>query len=70
MGNVFGFGVRGPLTPWTTASAYIQFWAFVENFDRRKGHRTRLTFGKAGRSSKAPGAPVAGRLRALFARRD
>ena len=36
IGNTFAFGVRGPVTPYTTVKGYIQFWAFVENDGRSK----------------------------------
>lgn len=36
LGNIFGFGVRRQITPWTRATAYISVWAVVESENRRK----------------------------------
>jgi predicted porin len=36
LGNQLGFGVRGHITPWTTVTAYVQFWAYIESDDRNK----------------------------------
>ncbi len=67
--NTFGFGVRGPLTQYTTASAYIQLWAFVENFDRRKGQDTPPDVRQGWAKLEGPWGSVSiGRLRALFSR--
>ena len=67
--NTFGFGVRGPLTQWTTASAYIQLWAFVENFDRRKGQDTPPDVRQGWAKLEGPwGSVQAGRVPALFSR--
>ena len=67
--NVFGFGVRGPLTPNTTMSAYMQIWAITENFDRRKAVANypdvRIAYGKL---EGLWGSVTAGRVRALFSR--
>ena len=37
LGNIFGFGVKAPVTDWTTAKAYIQVWAWVESLGQDKG---------------------------------
>jgi len=67
--NTFGFGVRGPLTPYTTASAYIQIWAFVENFDRRKGQETPPDVRQGWAKLEGPwGSVQIGRVPALFSR--
>jgi hypothetical protein len=67
--NTFGFGVRGPVTPYTTASAYIQLWAFVENFDRRKGQDTPPDVRQGWAKLEGPwGSVQAGRVPALFSR--
>jgi hypothetical protein len=69
MSNQFGFGVRGPLTPSTTASAYIQISAFVENFDRRKGQPTPPDVQQGWAQLEGPwGSFMAGRVPALFSR--
>jgi hypothetical protein len=38
IGNTFAFGVRGPMTPYTTVKGYIQFWAWIENDGESKGN--------------------------------
>ncbi len=38
IGNTFAFGVRGPVTPYTTVKGYIQFWAWVENDGETKSN--------------------------------
>jgi hypothetical protein len=38
--NTFGFGVRGPLTEYTTVKGYIQIWAWVENASEQRGAAT------------------------------
>jgi hypothetical protein len=69
VGNQLGFGVRGPVTPYTTASAYIQIWAFVENFDRRKGQPTPPDMRQGWAKLEGPwGSLIAGRVPALFSR--
>jgi hypothetical protein len=69
VGNQFGFGARGHITPYTTASAYIQVWAFVENFDRRKGQPTPPDVRQGYAKLEGPwGSVSAGRLPALFSR--
>lgn len=69
VGNLLGFGARGPVTPNTTATAYIQLWAFVENFDRRKGQPTPPDMRQGWAKLEGPwGSVAAGRLPALFSR--
>jgi predicted porin len=36
LGNIFGLGFRYHLTPWTTLTAYFQYWADIESESRRK----------------------------------
>ena len=36
LGNIFGFGVRRHITEWTTVTAYISIWAYIESEERRK----------------------------------
>jgi hypothetical protein len=67
--NQFGFGGRGPVTPYTTASVYVQLWAFVENFDRRKGQPTPPDVRQGWAKLEGPwGSFMAGRVPALFSR--
>jgi hypothetical protein len=67
--NIFGFGVRGPVTPDTTVSAYMQVWAFIENFDRRKAQPNPPDVRQAYAKVEGPwGSVTAGRVRALFSR--
>jgi hypothetical protein len=69
VGNEFGFGVRGPLTSYTTASAYIQIHVFVENFDRREGQPIPPDVRQGYAKLEGPwGSVLAGRVPALFSR--
>jgi predicted porin len=36
LGNIFGVGFRYHLTPWTTLTAYLQYWTDIESESRRK----------------------------------
>lgn len=36
LGNIFGFGIRTHLTPYTTLTGYLQYWADIESDSRRK----------------------------------
>jgi hypothetical protein len=54
--NVFGFGVRNQLTPYTTVTAYVQFWAFVETTDGKRICPITRTRGRDTPSSKVRGA--------------
>lgn len=36
LGNILGFGVRFHLTPYTTLTGYLQYWADIESESRRK----------------------------------
>ena len=67
--NVFGFGVRTKLTEWTTLSAYVQLWAFVEN-DGRQKNLPNFVDARQGyaRLEGRWGYFQAGRMRALFSR--
>jgi hypothetical protein len=53
--NVFGFGLRGPVTEWTKFTAYIQFWAFIENDARQKNLINPSMRDRATRRSRVPG---------------
>jgi porin-like protein len=67
--NVFGFGVRGPLTEWTKLSVYVQFWAYVENDGRQKNLPNQVDARQGWAKLEGPwGALTAGRVRALFSR--
>ncbi len=67
--NVFGFGARGKLTPWTTLSAYVQFWAYIENDGRQKNLPNQVDARQGYARLEGPwGAFTAGRMRALFSR--
>jgi hypothetical protein len=67
--NVFGFGVRGHLTPTTTLTAYVQFWAFIENNGRQKNLPNYPDARQGYAKLEGPwGAFTAGRTRTLFSR--
>jgi hypothetical protein len=67
--NILGFGVRGKLTPWTTMTAYVQLWMFVESEGRQK-NRPNPPDARQGwaRLDGWWGSFLAGRTRALFSR--
>jgi hypothetical protein len=67
--NVFGFGVRGQLTPWTTITTYIQVWAFIENENRQRSTRSLPDMRQGWAKLEGPwGSLTAGRVRGLFSR--
>jgi hypothetical protein len=67
--NIFGFGARGKITNYTTLSAYVQFWAFVENDGRQKNLPNPVDARQGYARLDGPwGAFTAGRMRALFSR--
>jgi hypothetical protein len=67
--NVFGFGVRGPLTPDVSVTSYIQIWAFVENDGRQKNLPNFADVRQGYVKVDAPwGTVTVGRTRALFSR--
>jgi hypothetical protein len=67
--NVFGFGVRTKITPWTTLTAYIQLWAFVESEGRQKNFPNFVDARQGYAQLSGPwGSFLAGRTRALFSR--
>jgi hypothetical protein len=69
IGNVFGFGVRGPITPYTTLTAYIQMWAFIESAGRQKNQPNYMDVRQGYTKIEGPwGSLLAGRTRALFSR--
>jgi hypothetical protein len=67
--NTFGFGVRGKLTEWTTISAYVQLWAYIEN-DNRQKNTLNLADMRQGyvKLDGLWGSLVVGRTRGLFSR--
>lgn len=67
--NIFGFGVRGPLTQYTTVSTYVQIWAFTENNGRQKNLPNYPDVRQGYAKLEGPwGSLTAGRMRALFSR--
>jgi hypothetical protein len=67
--NAFGFGARTHIAENTAVSAYVQFWAFVENNGRQKNlpnyPDARQGYGKL----EGPwGSLIVGRTRGLFSR--
>ncbi len=67
--NVFGFGVRSQLTPYTTATAYVQIWMFVENNGRQKNLPNYPDARQGYAKLEGPwGSFTAGRMRTLFSR--
>jgi len=69
LGNQLGVGVRGQVTPWTTVTAYIQMWAYIESEDRNKSNPNypdvRQGYAKL---EGLWGSFTAGRQRTLFSR--
>jgi hypothetical protein len=69
LGNQLGFGVRGQLTPWTTVTAYVQMWGYIESEDRNKSNPNypdmRQGYAKL---EGLWGSFTAGRTRTLFSR--
>lgn len=69
IGNTLGVGVRGLVTPWTTATAYIQIWAFVESESRQKNRPNYADVRQGYAKLEGPwGMFLAGRTRTLFSR--
>ena len=69
IGNTFGLGVRGQVTPWTTVMGYIQFWAYVESEGRQKNVRNYADVRQGYAKLEGWwGSLLAGRTRALFSR--
>ena len=67
--NILAFGVRGKLTEWTTLSAYIQLWAFIENDGRQKNLPNVADVRQGWAKLEGPwGSFMAGRVRGLFSR--
>ena len=69
IGNQLGLGVRGQVTQWTTAMAYIQIWAYAESEGRQK-NRPNPADVRQGYAKLEGwwGSFLAGRTRALFSR--
>jgi hypothetical protein len=69
IGNTLGIGVRQQLTPWTTVTGYIQFWAYVESEGRQKNVRNYIDVRQGYAKLEGWwGSFLAGRTRALFSR--
>jgi hypothetical protein len=69
IGNQLGLGVRGPVTPWTTASGYIQIWAYIESLDRNKASPNFPDVRQGYAKLEGPwGSFLAGRTRTLTSR--
>jgi hypothetical protein len=67
--NIFGVGVRGKLTEWTTLSVYMQFWSFIENDGRQKNLPNQADVRQGWAKLEGPwGSFTAGRVRGLFSR--
>jgi len=67
--NQLGLGVRSSLSPWTTVTAYIQIWAYIESEGRQK-NRPNLADVRQGylKLDGWWGNLTVGRTRALFSR--
>jgi hypothetical protein len=70
MSNMFGFGVRGPVSGDTTIKGYIQIWAWVENLgeDKTQLNQADVRQGYLKLEGKRWGSLLVGRSRSLFAR--
>lgn len=69
IGNTFGFGVRAPVTEWTTAKAYVQFWAWVESTGQDKSQINFADVRQGYVKLEGPwGSLLVGRSRGLFSR--
>ena len=69
LGNQLGLGVRGQVTPWTTVTGYVQFWAFVESDQRDKSQPNYVDARQGYAKLEGPwGSLLAGRTRTLFSR--
>jgi hypothetical protein len=69
IGNSLGFGARYSLTEKTTATAYIQFWSFVESTRRNKSLPNPADLKQGYAQIEGPfGTFIAGRARCLFSR--
>ncbi len=69
IGNTLGVGVRQQITPWSTVTGYIQFWAYVESEGRQKNVRNYIDVRQGyAKFESWWGSILAGRTRALFSR--
>ena len=69
IGNQVGLGVRGQVTPWTTVTGYVQFWAFIESDQRDKSQPNPVDARQGYVKLEGPwGSFLAGRTRTLFSR--
>lgn len=69
IGNILGFGVRGPLVGSTKVATFVQIWSFIENEGRARAPRSLPDIRQGwGRIEGPWGAFTAGRVRGLFSR--
>jgi hypothetical protein len=69
LSNIFGFGLRGPVTESTKVSVYLQLWMFIENDGRQKNQLTVPDARQGYVKLEGPwGSLAVGRMRGLFAR--
>jgi hypothetical protein len=69
LGNQFNFGVRGPVTPYTTVTGYISIWAFIESISQAKANANPADIRQGYAKLEGPwGSFLAGRTRTLFSR--
>ena len=67
--DVFGFGVRRQPTQWTTATAYMSIWAFIESEAHRKYRPVPADVREGYVKLEGPwGSLLAGRALTLFSR--
>ncbi|HOU93761.1 MAG TPA: porin, partial [Polyangiaceae bacterium] len=69
IGNSLGLGVRTPLTERTTATAYLQYWSYIESSARDKNNPNYADLKLGYAQIEGPfGKFLAGRARCLFSR--
>ena len=67
--NTLGFGVRGPVTEYTTVKAYMQIWAWVESAVQEKNQINTADVRQSYVKLEGPwGSLLVGRSRGLFSR--
>ena len=69
IGNTLGIGVRGQVTPYTTVTGYVQFWADIQSLSRQKS-QPNVVDARQGYAKLEGwwGSFLAGRTRTLFSR--
>lgn len=69
VGNSFGFGVRVPVTESIKATAFLEFWTFIESPNRNVGNPNYVDLKQGYAQVEGPfGTILAGRGRGLFSR--